>query len=154
MRAVIAEDDVLLRAGLAALLKAAGIDVIEVGDADALLASVASDVPDVVITDVRMPPTYTDEGTRAALALRSSHPSLGIVILSQHVEPRYAEELLRKHRCGIGYLLKERVASPSVFVSAVRDVAAGGSARCRRRGGAADAREGDTDCQRAVPSGA
>src|SRR3954471_16393408 len=134
MRAVIAEDDVLLRAGVAGLLTAARIDVVEVGDASALLAAVAAAVPDVVITDVRMPPTYRDEGTRAALALRAMHPSLGIVILSQHVEPRYAEELLRNHRRGIGYLLKERVASPSAFVSAIRDVAAGGSARCRRRG--------------------
>src|SRR3954466_15468425 len=127
MRAVIAEDDVLLRAGVAALLTAAGIEVEDVGDATALLAAVEADVPDVVITDVRMPPTYTDEGTRAALLLRAAHPSLGILILSQHVEPRYAEELLREHRRGIGYLLKERVASPAQFVAAVREVAGGGS---------------------------
>jgi DNA-binding NarL/FixJ family response regulator len=127
MRAVIAEDDVLLRTGVAALLAAADINVVEVGDADALLAAVAVDLPDVVITDVRMPPTYTDEGTRAALTLRAQHPSLGILILSQHVEPRHAEQLLREHPRGIGYLLKERVASPAQFVSAVRDVAAGGS---------------------------
>jgi DNA-binding NarL/FixJ family response regulator len=127
MRAVIAEDDVLLRAGVAALLTTAGIEVDEVGDARALLAAVDADVPDVVITDVRMPPTYTDEGTRAALRLRAAHPSLGILILSQHVEPRYAEVLLREHRRGIGYLLKERVASPAQFVAAVRDVAGGGS---------------------------
>jgi DNA-binding NarL/FixJ family response regulator len=127
MRAVIAEDDVLLRTGVAALLAAADINVVEVGDAEALLAAVAVDLPDVVITDVRMPPTYTDEGTRAALTLRAQHPSLGILILSQHVEPRHAEQLLLEHPRGIGYLLKERVASPTQFVSAVRDVAAGGS---------------------------
>jgi DNA-binding NarL/FixJ family response regulator len=124
---VIAEDDVLLRTGVAALLTAADIEVVEVGDAEALLAVVSAEVPDVVITDVRMPPSYTDEGTRAALELRSMHPDLGILILSQHVEPRYAERLLREHPRGIGYLLKERVASPAQFLAAVREVATGGS---------------------------
>jgi DNA-binding NarL/FixJ family response regulator len=127
MRVVIAEDDVLLRAGVARVLTDVGIEVVEVGDAVALLAAVESQTPDVVVTDVRMPPTYRDEGTRAALALRATHPSLGILILSQHVEPRYAERLLREHPRGIGYLLKERIASPAQFVDAIREVARGGS---------------------------
>jgi DNA-binding NarL/FixJ family response regulator len=127
MRVVIAEDDVLLRTGVARVLTDVGIDVVEVGDAVALLAAVETQTPDVVVTDVRMPPTYRDEGTRAALALRATHPSLGILILSQHVEPRYAEQLLREHPRGIGYLLKERIASPAQFVAAIREVAQGGS---------------------------
>ncbi|MDT7544472.1 MAG: hypothetical protein QOE99_582 [Actinomycetota bacterium] len=127
MRALIAEDDVLLRTGLSRLLADAGIDALGVGDAAALIEAVDADPPDVVITDVRMPPSYRDEGTRAALTLRERHPSLGILILSQHVEPRYAERLLREHPRGIGYLLKERVATPDQFVRAVREVAAGGS---------------------------
>ncbi|MDX6199105.1 MAG: hypothetical protein QOJ79_2256 [Actinomycetota bacterium] len=126
MRAVIAEDDLLLRTGIARLLTEAGISVVEVGDADALIATVAADPPDVVVTDVRMPPAYRDEGTRAALAIRAGHPDLGILILSQHVEPRYAERLLRDHPRGIGYLVKERVASPGEFIDAVRNVALGG----------------------------
>jgi DNA-binding NarL/FixJ family response regulator len=127
MRVVIAEDDVLLRAGVARVLTDVGIEVVEVGDAVALLAAVEAQPPDVVVTDVRMPPTYRDEGTRAALSLRATHPSLGILILSQHVEPRYAEQLLREHPRGIGYLLKERIASPAQFVDAIREVAKGGS---------------------------
>jgi DNA-binding NarL/FixJ family response regulator len=127
MRVVIAEDDVLLRAGVARVLTDVGVEVVEVGDAVALLAAVEAQSPDVVVTDVRMPPTYRDEGTRAALSLRATHPSLGILILSQHVEPRYAEQLLREHPRGIGYLLKERIASPAQFVAAIREVAQGGS---------------------------
>jgi DNA-binding NarL/FixJ family response regulator len=127
MRVVIAEDDVLLRAGVARVLTDVGIEVVEVGDAVALLAAVEARPPDVVVTDVRMPPMYRDEGTRAALSLRATHPSLGILILSQHVEPRYAEQLLREHPRGIGYLLKERIASPAQFVDAIREVAKGGS---------------------------
>jgi DNA-binding NarL/FixJ family response regulator len=128
MRAVIAEDDVLLRAGLVRLLSEAGIDVVaEVGDADKLLIAADEHTPDVVVTDVRMPPTHRDEGTRAALAIRQKQPGIGILVLSQHVEPRYAERLLREHPRGIGYLLKDRVAAISDFVDAVRRVAEGGS---------------------------
>lgn len=128
MRAVIAEDDVLLRAGLVRLLTEADIDVAaEVGDAEALLAAVEESAPDVVITDIRMPPTHRDEGTRAALALRAKYPRLGILVLSQHVEPRYAERLLRDHPRGIGYLLKDRVATTVEFIDAVRRVAEGGN---------------------------
>jgi DNA-binding NarL/FixJ family response regulator len=128
VRAVIAEDDVLLRAGLVRLLSDAEVDVIaDVGDAEALLAAVDDDLPDVVITDIRMPPTFRDEGTRAAVALRERYPRLGILVLSQHVEARYAERLLRSHARGIGYLLKARVASTEEFLESVRRVAAGGS---------------------------
>ncbi|MDQ1614501.1 MAG: hypothetical protein QOJ60_440 [Actinomycetota bacterium] len=128
MRAVIAEDDVLLRAGLVRLLTEAGLEVVaEVGDAEALLIATDQHLPDVVVTDIRMPPTHRDEGTKAALTLRGRHPSIGILVLSQHVEPRYAERLLRDHAQGIGYLLKDRVATTSDFVDAVRRVAGGGS---------------------------
>jgi DNA-binding NarL/FixJ family response regulator len=128
MRVVIAEDDVLLRAGLVRLLVDAGIDVAaDVGDAEALLLAVDEHLPDVVVTDVRMPPTHRDEGTRAALAIRRKHPTVGILVLSQHVEPRYAERLLRDHSHGIGYLLKDRVAAITDFIDAVRRVAGGGS---------------------------
>ena len=128
MRAVIAEDEVLLRAGLVRLLTEADIEVAaDVGDAEALLAAVAEHAPDVVVTDIRMPPDHRDEGTRAALALRALHPRLGILVLSQHVEARYAERLLRDHPRGIGYLLKDRVATSGDFIDAVRRVAAGGS---------------------------
>jgi DNA-binding NarL/FixJ family response regulator len=128
MRAVIAEDDVLLRAGLVRLLGESAIDVVaDVGDADTLLIAVDEHTPDVVVTDIRMPPTHRDEGTRAALAIRAKQPEIGILVLSQHVEPRYAERLLREHSHGIGYLLKDRVAAIGDFVDAVRRVAAGGS---------------------------
>jgi DNA-binding NarL/FixJ family response regulator len=128
MRVVIAEDDVLLRAGLVRLLGDADIDVVaDVGDAEELLVAVAEQTPDVVVTDVRMPPTHRDEGTQAALAIRQRHPTVGILVLSQHVEPRYAERLLRDHPHGIGYLLKDRVTAITDFVEAVRRVADGGS---------------------------
>jgi DNA-binding NarL/FixJ family response regulator len=128
VRAVIAEDDVLLRAGLVRLLTEAGLEVVaDVGDAEALLIATDQHLPDVVVTDIRMPPTHRDEGTKAALTLRRRHPSIGILVLSQHVEPRYAERLLRDHAQGIGYLLKDRVATTSDFVDAVRRVAGGGS---------------------------
>ena len=128
MRVVIAEDDLLLRAGLVRLLGDAGMDVAaDVGDAAQLLLAVAQHPPDLVITDVRMPPTHRDEGTRAALAIRREHPTVGILVLSQHVEPRFAERLLRDHPHGIGYLLKDRVTAISDFVDAARRIADGGS---------------------------
>lgn len=128
MRAVIAEDDVLLRAGLLRLLTEAGIDVVaEVGDAESLVAAVDEHTPDVVVTDIRMPPTHLDEGTRAALVIRGRHPRIGILLFSQHVEPRHAMRLLRDHPRGIGYLLKDRVVAVADFVDAVRRVACGGS---------------------------
>ena len=110
MRVVIAEDSVLLREGLARLLDEAGFDVVEaVPDAEQLLRSVAEHTPDVVVADVRMPPTHTDEGLRAALVIRQRWPETAVLVLSQYVEERYATELLAGSTRGVGYLLKDRV---------------------------------------------
>jgi DNA-binding NarL/FixJ family response regulator len=129
MRVVIAEDSVLLRAGLVRLLETAGIDVIEaVADAQALLRSAEQHQPDLVLVDVRMPPTHTNEGLRAALVLRRQWPQLAVLVLSQYVEERYAVELLTGETSGIGYLLKDRVADVGEFLDALRRVAAGGTA--------------------------
>jgi DNA-binding NarL/FixJ family response regulator len=129
MRVVIAEDSVLLRAGLVRLLETAGIDVIEaVADAQALLRSAEQHQPDLVLVDVRMPPTHTNEGLRAALVLRRQWPQLAVLVLSQYVEERYAVELLTGDTSGIGYLLKDRVADVGEFLDALRRVAAGGTA--------------------------
>ncbi len=128
MRIVIAEDSVLLRAGLVRLLADAGEQVVaEAGDADELLAAVNRERPDLVLADVRMPPTHTDEGIRAAFTLRRQHPGLAVLVLSQYVEERYATELLAGDTAGVGYLLKERVADVREFVEAVRRVGAGGT---------------------------
>jgi DNA-binding NarL/FixJ family response regulator len=129
MRVVIAEDSVLLREGLVRLLGEVGVEVVEaVGDAEALLRAVERHQPDVVIADVRMPPSHTDEGLRAALVLRRSWPSVAVLVLSQYVEERYATELLSTETSGVGYLLKDRVADVAEFVEALRRVAAGGTA--------------------------
>jgi DNA-binding NarL/FixJ family response regulator len=129
MRVVIAEDLILLREGIASLLKDQGHEVpAAVGDGDALLAAAAEHRPDLAIVDVRMPPTQTDEGVRAAIALRRSQPEVAILILSQYVEERYATDLLSAGSRGVGYLLKDRVADVNEFMSAVRRVAAGGTA--------------------------
>ncbi|CCB76202.1 putative two-component system response regulator [Streptantibioticus cattleyicolor NRRL 8057 = DSM 46488] len=134
VRVVIAEDSVLLREGLTRLLTDRGHEVVAgVGDADALLKVVgelAADgvPPDVVVADVRMPPTHTDEGVRAAVSLRRDHPSIGVLVLSQYVESEYATELLAGSTRGVGYLLKDRVADVREFVDAVVRVAAGGTA--------------------------
>ena len=129
MRVVIAEDSVLLREGLHRLLTASGIDVVDtVGDAEALLRSVQTHGPDLALVDVRMPPTFTDEGLRAALVLRQQHPDLAVLVLSQYVEERYASELLVRSTTGVGYLLKDRVADVEEFIDALRRVAAGGTA--------------------------
>ncbi|MFJ6995619.1 LuxR C-terminal-related transcriptional regulator [Streptomyces sp. NPDC003090] len=134
VRVVIAEDSVLLREGLTRLLTDRGHEVVAgVGDADALLKTVdvlAADAapPDVVVADVRMPPTHTDEGVRAAVRLRSDHPGVGVLVLSQYVEERYATELLAGSSRGVGYLLKDRVADVRDFVDAVVRVARGGTA--------------------------
>ncbi|CAA9238108.1 MAG: Two-component transcriptional response regulator, LuxR family [uncultured Corynebacteriales bacterium] len=129
MRVVIAEDSVLLREGLARLLDEAGFDVVEaVPDGEQLLRAVAEHTPDVVLADVRMPPTHTDEGLRAALVIRRRWPGTGVLVLSQYVEERYATELLAGDTRGVGYLLKDRVADVDEFVGALRRVGAGGAA--------------------------
>ncbi|GAA4572087.1 MULTISPECIES: response regulator [Planotetraspora] len=129
MRIVLAEDSVLLREGLVRLLAAGGMDVVAaVGDAEALLRAVDDHEPELVVTDVRMPPSHTDEGLRAALVLRRQRPELAIVVLSQWVEERYASRLLSTATSGIGYLLKDRVADVTEFFDALRRVAGGGTA--------------------------
>ncbi len=129
MRIVIAEDAVLLRAGLTRLLVDAGEDVVAtVGDADALLEVVERLQPDLAVVDVRMPPANTDDGLRAALTIRARWPRVGILVLSQYVEEEYATELVAGSIEGIGYLLKDRVADVGDFVAAVRRVADGGTA--------------------------
>jgi DNA-binding NarL/FixJ family response regulator len=126
---VVAEDSVLLREGLTRLLAEAGHEVEDAtGDAEAFLRAVAARQPDVVVVDVRMPPTFTDEGLRAALVVRSTWPSVGVLVLSQYVEERYATELLSDRPQGVGYLLKDRVADLAEFLDALERVAAGGSA--------------------------
>jgi len=128
-RVVIAEDSVLLLAGLTKLLDGAGFEVCATaGDADSLLAVVERERPDVVIADVRMPPSHTDEGIRAALVIRRQWPDIAILVLSQYVEERYAAELLSANTRGLGYLLKDRVADVAEFLDALRRVAAGGTA--------------------------
>jgi DNA-binding NarL/FixJ family response regulator len=129
VRVVIAEDSVLLQAGLAKVLETLGFDVIAtVADADSLLASVNRQQPDVAIIDVRMPPGHSDEGVRAALVIRRQWPHVGVLLLSQYVEERYATELLSSSTNGVGYLLKQRVANVEEFAESVRRVATGGTA--------------------------
>ncbi|BFV57705.1 response regulator transcription factor [Kitasatospora sp. CMC57] len=134
LRVVIAEDSVLLREGLTRLLTDRGLDVVAgVGDGESLVRTVqelaATDaLPDVVVADVRMPPTHTDEGVRACVTLRGLYPALGVLVLSQYVEEKYAGELLAGSTRGVGYLLKDRVAEVREFVDAVVRVADGGTA--------------------------
>ncbi|MDQ0952690.1 DNA-binding NarL/FixJ family response regulator [Streptomyces phaeochromogenes] len=129
MRVVIAEDSALLRDGLAQLLQLRGVEVAaSVGDADALLAAVAEHRPDAAVVDIRLPPTQTDEGLRAAVRLRADHPGTGVLIFSQYVETKYAAQLLGTNPGGVGYLLKERVVDIGEFVDALERVAAGGTA--------------------------
>jgi DNA-binding NarL/FixJ family response regulator len=127
LRVALADDAALFRAGLSRLLDEAGFAVTAaVGDAPALLASVAADPPDVAIVDIRMPPTHTTEGLEAAHALRTRYPGMGVLVLSAHVEPGYALQLIESGATGAGYLLKERVADLAELSEAVRRVAAGG----------------------------
>lgn len=129
MRVVIAEDSVLLRAGLIKLLETSGFEVAAaVGDAEALLAAVEEHRPDAVIADVRMPPGHSDEGVRAALVIRRQWPDVAVLLLSQYVEERYAADLLAANTSRVGYLLKDRVADVSAFIDALRRVAAGETA--------------------------
>jgi DNA-binding NarL/FixJ family response regulator len=129
MRIVIAEDAAVIRAGLAEVLADRGHEVVAaVGDADALQAAVATHEPDAAVVDVRMPPGYTDEGLRAAIAISRDHPAVGILVFSQYVETRYAADLLAARSGGVGYLLKDRVANVAEFTDAIARVAAGGTA--------------------------
>jgi DNA-binding NarL/FixJ family response regulator len=129
MRVVIADDAVLLREGIARLLEDAGCDVVaQAGSYDELLLRVRSYDPDVAVVDIRMPPTGTDEGIRAAKQIRAERPQTGVLVLSSYLEPQYALELLEDGAEGLGYLLKDRVSNVDEFVSAVQRVAAGGSA--------------------------
>ncbi|MFF3737124.1 response regulator [Streptomyces sp. NPDC002566] len=129
MRAVIAEDSLLLRIGVVKVLEAAGFEMCaQVADAEGLVAAVEEHRPDIAVVDVRMPPGFTDEGVRAALVIRRQYPHTAVLLLSQYVEERYAADLLAANTSGVGYLLKQRVADVEEFAEAVRRVAAGGTA--------------------------
>lgn len=129
MRVVIAEDSVLLREGIAQLLDVAGIEVVAaVGDGDELLHAVREHRPDLVIADVRMPPTFRDEGLRAAVTIKEHWPEIGVLVLSQYVEERYATTLLSGSTRGVGYLLKDRIADVGEFLDALRRIVNGGTA--------------------------
>ena len=129
LRVALADDSVLLRQGIAGLLESEGIDVVlQVGEADSLLASLDAARPHVVVVDVRMPPTHTDEGLQAAERIRAENPEIGVLVLSQSVEARAARQLLAGATEGVGYLLKERVADSGELTAAIRTIASGGSA--------------------------
>jgi DNA-binding NarL/FixJ family response regulator len=129
MRVVVAEDSVLLREGVSRLLQEAGHEVVgQAGDADDLMRKVRAHKPDLAVVDVRMPPTQTDEGLRAAKEIRSELPGVGVLVLSAYVEPTYAQELLAENAEGLGYLLKDRVSDVGAFADAVQRVGTGGSA--------------------------
>jgi len=129
IRVAVAEDSAILRDGLVQLLADRGFEITAaVSDPDGLRESIEKDLPDVAVVDIRMPPTFTDEGLRAAIELRRLHPTLGILLFSQYIETRYAAELLADDAAGIGYLLKDRVADVSDFVEALVRVASGGTA--------------------------
>lgn len=129
MRIVIAEDAAVMREGLVRVLEDRGHEVAAaVADGDALLEAVTDHHPDVAVVDIRMPPTHTNEGLRAAIALRRQHPDVGVLVFSQYVETRYATQLLAESSAGVGYLLKDRVADVGDFVEALTRVAAGGTA--------------------------
>jgi len=126
---VIAEDEALIRRGLELVLEEAGHEVVAgVGDADAMTDAVIRDAPDLVVTDIRMPPTHTDEGLAAALRIRQEHPGTAVVVLSQHVQRRYAQDLLAHGTQRVGYLLKQRIANVGTFLDDLERVAAGGTA--------------------------
>jgi DNA-binding NarL/FixJ family response regulator len=129
MRVVLADDSLLLREGVARLLEDAGLEVVaQAGDAEDLLRKVGAHKPDLAIVDVRMPPTHTDEGLKAAVDIRERFPRTGVLVLSQYIEESYALELLSENAEGVGYLLKDRVADLDRFVDAVKRVGDGGSA--------------------------
>ena len=124
MRVVVADDAMITREGIVHLLRGAGFDVVgQAGDLDGLLRAVALDAPDVVVVDIRMPPTHTDEGLVAARRIRSEHTGVGVLVLSQYVEPAYALQLLEEHPGRVGYLLKERVFDVAILIDALRRIA-------------------------------
>jgi DNA-binding NarL/FixJ family response regulator len=128
LRVVVADDHVLLRRGVVSMLEAEGFEVVgQAGDADELTRKVGAFRPDVAIVDIRMPPTNTDDGLRAAVAIREAHPDVGVLVLSQYVEANYALELIGADARGVGYLLKNRISEIEEFADAIRRVAAGGS---------------------------
>jgi len=129
VRVVLAEDSVLLREGVARLLEDEGFEIVaQTGTAEDLMLKVRSYSPNVVIVDIRMPPTHTDEGLKAAQEIKETYPQVGVLVLSQYVEPTYAMELLAESAEGVGYLLKDRVSNVDEFAAAVRRVGEGGSA--------------------------
>jgi DNA-binding NarL/FixJ family response regulator len=129
MRVIVAEDSVLLREGVVRLLQEAGHEVVgQAGDSEELMRKVRAHKPDLAVVDVRMPPTQTDEGLRAAKVIRAENPDVGVLVLSGYVEPAYAQELLADNAEGLGYLLKDRVSDVNDFADAVQRVGAGGSA--------------------------
>ena len=129
IRTVVADDSILLRDGVVRLLSDSGFEVVAaVGDAEALLDAVTEHAPDLCVVDVRMPPTHTDEGLRAAIEIKHRNPDVAVLVLSQYVEERYAGELLTGNVAGVGYLLKDRVIAVDDFLASLRRVAAGGSA--------------------------
>jgi DNA-binding NarL/FixJ family response regulator len=129
LRVVIADDSLLIREGVARVLLEAGLEVVgRAGDAEELLRVVAAELPQVAVVDIRMPPTHTDEGVRAAREIRRRFPGVGVLVLSQYAEPEYVVDLLRDGANGVGYLLKDRIAEVEDFGAAVRRIAAGGSA--------------------------
>jgi DNA-binding NarL/FixJ family response regulator len=129
MRVVIGEDEALLRQGLALVLEQGGFEVIAaVSDADQLIAAVDEHLPDLVVTDIRMPPGFADDGLVAATRIRARHPQIAIVVLSQYVQRRYVNELLANSSHKIGYLLKQRISDVDAFLSALREVVSGGTA--------------------------
>jgi DNA-binding NarL/FixJ family response regulator len=129
LRVVVADDDALLREGIASLLEQNGYEVVgRASDARELMLKVRSYLPDVAVVDVRMPPDYTDDGLRAAAEIRRAHPTVSVLVLSQHLEPAYMFELVGDDASGVGYLLKDRVRDVAQFVDAVQRVAAGGTA--------------------------
>jgi DNA-binding NarL/FixJ family response regulator len=129
VRVIVADDSMLLREGVVRLLEEAGFDVVaQAGDGEALMRKARAHKPDIAIIDIRMPPTHSDEGLRAALAIREEMPDTGVLVLSEYIEQEYAVELLGDDAAGVGYLLKDRVSDLEHFADAVRRVAEGGSA--------------------------
>jgi DNA-binding NarL/FixJ family response regulator len=129
MRVILVDDTSLVREGIARLLAEAGVEVVaQLRDATTVLEAVQKEQPDVVITDVRMPPTSTVEGLEAAMAIKRAHPDVGVLVLSHHVETRHAVDLLRQGSTGVGYLLKDRITQPAELVEALHRVAEGGTA--------------------------